>query len=76
MAQLTRRTFIKGGTLGAAVAAAGLTATALAEEAADAMELDLPALTLTRELYEELAEGGFENKGTQSLYCLYDPQEE
>ena len=47
-----------------------------AEEAADAMELDLPALTLTRELYEELAEGGFENKGTQSLYCLYDPQEE
>ena len=48
----------------------------LAEEAADAMELDLPALTLTRELYEELAEGGFENKGTQSLYCLYDPQEE
>ena len=25
---------------------------------------------------EELAEGGFENKGTQSLYCLYDPQEE
>ena len=48
----------------------------LAEEAADAMELDLPALTLTRELYEELAEGGFENKGTQALYCLYDPQEE
>ena len=48
----------------------------LAEEAADAMELDLPALTLTRELYEELAEGGYENKGTQSLYCLYDPQEE
>lgn len=48
----------------------------LAEEAADGMELDLPALTLTRELYEELAEGGYENKGTQSLYCLYDPEEE
>ena len=47
----------------------------LAEEAADEMELDLPALTLTRELYEELAEGGFGDKGTQSLYCLYDPQE-
>lgn len=48
----------------------------LAEEAADGMELDLPALTLTRELYEELAEGGYEDKGTQSLYCLYDPEEE
>ncbi len=48
----------------------------LAEEAAEAMELDLPALTLTRELYEELAEGGFGDKGTQALYCLYDPREE
>ena len=48
----------------------------LAEEAADELELDLPALSLTRELYEELAEGGFEDKGTQSLYCLYEPEEE
>lgn len=48
----------------------------LAEEAADEMELDLPALTVTRELYEELAEGGYENSGTQALYCLYDPEEE
>lgn len=48
----------------------------LAEEAADQMELDLPALSTTRELYEELAEGGYENKGTQALYCLYDPEEE
>ena len=48
----------------------------LAEEAADEMELDLPALTLTRELYEEVAEGGFADKGTQALYCLYDPEEE
>ncbi|MDO4561715.1 MAG: NAD(P)-dependent oxidoreductase [bacterium] len=47
----------------------------LAEEAADEMELDLPALTVTRELYEELAEGGYENSGTQALYCLYDPEE-
>lgn len=48
----------------------------LAEEAADEMGLDLPALTLTRELYEEISEGGFEEAGTQSLYCLYDPEEE
>ena len=48
----------------------------LAEEAADELDLDLPALSLTRELYEELAEGGFEDKGTQSLYCLYEPEEE
>ncbi len=48
----------------------------LAEEAADQMDLDLPALTTTRELYEELADGGYENKGTQALYCLYDPEEE
>ena len=45
----------------------------LAEEAADKMKLDLPALTLTRELYEELADAGYDNKGTQALYCLYDP---
>ena len=48
----------------------------LAEEAADELDLDLPAHSLTRELYEELAEGGFEDKGTQSLYCLYEPEEE
>ncbi|MDO5116578.1 MAG: NAD(P)-dependent oxidoreductase [Synergistaceae bacterium] len=48
----------------------------LAEEAANDMDMDLPALTLTRELYEELAEGGYEDKGTQALYCLYDPEEE
>ena len=48
----------------------------LAEEAADEMGLDLPALTLTRELYEEISEGGLGEAGTQSLYCLYDPEEE
>ena len=48
----------------------------LAEETADEMELDMPALSLTRELYEELAEAGMENAGTQALYCLYDPEEE
>lgn len=48
----------------------------LAEEVAEEMELDIPALALTRELYEEIAEGGLDNAGTQSLYCLYDPEEE
>jgi 3-hydroxyisobutyrate dehydrogenase len=48
----------------------------LAEAAADEMGLDLPALELTRQLYEEIAEGGLENMGTQALYCLYDPDAE
>lgn len=48
----------------------------LAEEAADEMALDLPALSLTRELYEEISEGGLGDYGTQSLYCLYDPDDE
>ena len=48
----------------------------LAEEAADEMGLDLPALSLTRELYEEISEGGLGDYGTQSLYCLYDPDDE
>lgn len=48
----------------------------LAEEAADEMALDLPALSLTRELYEEICEGGLGDCGTQSLYCLYDPDDE
>lgn len=48
----------------------------LAEETANDMELDIPALSLTRQLYEEIAEAGMENEGTQSLYCLYDPEED
>ena len=48
----------------------------LAEESADEIGLDLPALSLTRELYEEISEGGLGEAGTQSLYCLYDPEEE
>ncbi len=48
----------------------------LAEDAADEIGLDLPALSLTRELYEEISEGGLGDAGTQSLYCLYDPEEE
>lgn len=48
----------------------------LAEISADEIGLDLPALSLTRELYEEISEGGLGEAGTQSLYCLYDPEEE
>ena len=48
----------------------------LAKEAADELELDLPALTTTRELYEELASAGCGEMGTQALYTLYDPEEE
>ena len=48
----------------------------LAEESADEIGLDMPALSLTRELYEEISEGGLDEAGTQSLYCLYDPEEE
>ena len=44
----------------------------LAEEAADEIGLDLPALSLTRALYEDVVEIGLENAGTQSLFCLYD----
>ncbi|MEG1641613.1 MAG: NAD(P)-dependent oxidoreductase [Synergistaceae bacterium] len=47
----------------------------LAEASAEEMDMDLPALSLTRELYEEIAEGGMENLGTQALYALYDPDE-
>lgn len=47
----------------------------LAEEAGEKMDLDMPALTLTRELYEELEEEGLEELGTQALYTIYDPQE-
>lgn len=46
----------------------------LAEEAAKELNLELPALTLTRELYEELVTDGRENDGTQALYLLYADQ--
>ena len=44
----------------------------LAEAAAKGKNLNLPALTLTRTLYEKLADDGYQDKGTQSLYYLYD----
>lgn len=43
----------------------------LAEETAKELNLDLPALTLTRELYDKLVCAGKENEGTQALYLLY-----
>ncbi|MDL2298440.1 NAD(P)-dependent oxidoreductase [Synergistaceae bacterium OttesenSCG-928-D05] len=45
----------------------------LAAEAANDCELDVPGLDLALELYEELADAGLEEKGTQTLYALYDP---
>lgn len=45
----------------------------LAAEAAKEIETDIPATELALELYSELAEAGLENKGTQALYLLYDP---
>lgn len=48
----------------------------LAEEAAHDMKLDLPALSLTKRLYEKSAEAGMQDMGTQALYCLYNTEEE
>ncbi|WP_322555642.1 NAD(P)-dependent oxidoreductase [Sporosarcina beigongshangi] len=42
---------------------------ALAE--AEAMQLKLPGLQLAREMYEQLVEQGFSDKGTQALYKKY-----
>ena len=44
----------------------------LAWEAAKEIGMELPALDLTLKLYQELADKGFEDKGTQSLYKLYE----
>lgn len=44
----------------------------LAWEAAKEIGMELPALDLTLKLYQELAEKGFADKGTQSLYKLYE----
>ncbi|SJZ48779.1 3-hydroxyisobutyrate dehydrogenase [Pilibacter termitis] len=38
---------------------------------AEKMEIDLPATTLAKQLYETLAEKGFENEGTQALIKLW-----
>lgn len=44
----------------------------IALEAAKEMGLDTPGLALAKRLYEQLAEIGEENSGTQALYKLYD----
>lgn len=43
----------------------------IALEEASAMELDTPALSLSKKLYDKLIEQGLENLGTQALYNLY-----
>lgn len=45
----------------------------LATEAAEESSIDIPAVELALELYNELADAGLENMGTQALYALYDP---
>lgn len=44
----------------------------LAHDAAAENGIQLPALDLTLELYEKLASEGYADKGTQSLYKLYE----
>ncbi|MBL4575642.1 MAG: NAD(P)-dependent oxidoreductase [Opitutaceae bacterium] len=43
----------------------------IAIESAEAMQLDLPGLTLAKKLYEKLAASGYENNGTQALFKQY-----
>ena len=43
----------------------------IALESAGILGLDVPGLELALSLYEKLAESGYENDGTQSLYRLY-----
>lgn len=46
----------------------------IALDEAKRMELDLPATALATTLYEQLADKGFENDGTQALIKLYWPE--
>ncbi|QTD42489.1 NAD(P)-dependent oxidoreductase [Sporosarcina sp. Te-1] len=43
----------------------------IALQESDAMNLQLPGLSLARELYHELISEGYGSKGTQALYCAY-----
>lgn len=45
----------------------------LVVDAAEEIAAEVPGLELVLELYSELADAGFEDKGTQALYMLYDP---
>ncbi|MFS0861280.1 NAD(P)-dependent oxidoreductase [Fredinandcohnia sp. 179-A 10B2 NHS] len=44
----------------------------IALEEAKAMKMDTPGLELAKKLYDELAENGEENSGTQALYKLWN----
>ena len=46
----------------------------IALESAKEMNLNLPGLALAEKLYEELAQKGLENDGTQALLKYYDLQ--
>lgn len=46
----------------------------LAIAAAEDAGAEVSGMELALELYQELADAGFENKGTQALYALYDPE--
>jgi 3-hydroxyisobutyrate dehydrogenase len=43
----------------------------IALDSAAELHLDLPGLAITRKLYEQVAERGWEDCGTQALYRLY-----
>jgi len=43
----------------------------IALDEAKAMNLDLPSTSLATKLYEQLADQGFENDGTQALIKLW-----
>lgn len=44
----------------------------IALEVAETMKLEMPGLTLVKEMYEQLVEQGEENSGTQAIYKLID----
>ncbi|MFC7062027.1 NAD(P)-dependent oxidoreductase [Halobacillus seohaensis] len=46
----------------------------IALDSAEKMELELPGLRLARQMYEQIAESGEENSGTQALYKYYGLQ--
>ena len=46
----------------------------IAIDSAEEMGLDLPGLRLAKKLYDQLADQGRENCGTQALFQWYDHQ--
>ena len=47
----------------------------IALEAAEEMEIDLPGVELARMLYQEVAEMGYADNGTQALFAMWDDEE-